>query len=67
MREYKAEVHRLQRELNNHKEQASTMKNQYGDWNKKLQDKVRELRAEKGSWLAEATAMRAADKEAKVS
>ncbi|THH33932.1 hypothetical protein EUX98_g268 [Antrodiella citrinella] len=65
MREYKAEVHRLQRELNNHKEQASAMSKQYGDWNRKLQDKVREMRAEKASWLAEATAMRAADKEAK--
>lgn len=66
MREYKSEVHRLQRELNTHKEQASTLKNQYGDWNKKLQDKVRDLRAEKSSWQAEASAMRAADKEAKV-
>ncbi|TCD68893.1 hypothetical protein EIP91_009443 [Steccherinum ochraceum] len=65
MREYKSEVHRLQRELNNHKEQAATMKSQYGDWNKKLQDKVREMRAEKAAWLAEATATRAANKEGK--
>ncbi|KAI0079900.1 hypothetical protein K474DRAFT_1590953 [Panus rudis PR-1116 ss-1] len=65
MKEYKAEVHRLQKELKDHKDQTSTMKNQYADYNQKLQDKLRDLRAEKASWVAEAAAMRAADKEAK--
>ena len=42
------------------------MKNQYADWNKKLQDKIRDFRNEKTAWLSEAAALRAADKEAKV-
>lgn len=66
MRGFKAEVQRLQKELKDHKDQTLTMKNQYLDYNQKLQDKLRELRAEKSSWQAEATAMRAADKESKV-
>lgn len=66
MRELRAEVYRLQKSLEDHKGQASNMKNQYADWNKKLQDKLRDLRTEKNSWSAEAIAMRAADKEAKV-
>ena len=66
MRELKAEVYRLQKSLKDQKEQASNMKNQYGDWNKKLQDKLCDLRTEKASWSAEAAAMRAADQEAKV-
>ncbi|CAL1704493.1 unnamed protein product [Somion occarium] len=65
MRGFKAEVQRLQKELKDHKDQTLTMKNQYLDYNQKLQDKLRELRAEKSSWQAEATAMRAADKESK--
>ncbi|KAK7693387.1 hypothetical protein QCA50_002955 [Cerrena zonata] len=65
MRELKAEVHRLQKELKDHKDQTAKMKNQYLDFNQKLQEKVRELRAEKTSWAAEAAAMRAADKELK--
>ena len=66
MRELKAEVYRLQKSLKDHKEQASNMKNQYADWNQKLQDKLRDLKTEKTSWSAEAAAMRAADQEAKV-
>ncbi|KAL6300529.1 Hamartin protein-domain-containing protein [Sparassis latifolia] len=65
LREYKSEVYRLQRELKEHKEQASSVKNQYADWNRKLQDKVMEFRNEKKSWMSEAAAMRAADREAK--
>ena len=66
MREYKSEVFRLKRDLREQKEQALTMKNQFSDWNKKLQDRVREYRNEKTAWLSEAAALRAADKEAKV-
>ncbi|KAH9952233.1 hypothetical protein B0H21DRAFT_716276 [Amylocystis lapponica] len=65
MREYKAEVFRLQKELQDHKDQTSTVKGHFADWNKKLQDKLTEFRNEKKSWIAEAAAMRAADKEAK--
>lgn len=66
MRELKAEVHRLQKELKDHKDQTSTMKNQYLDYNQKLEEKIQKLRSEKSSWSAEATAMRAADKELRV-
>ncbi|KAJ3478297.1 hypothetical protein NLI96_g9847 [Meripilus lineatus] len=65
MRELKAEVHRLQKSLKEHKEQASNMKSQYADWNRKLQDKVRDLKPEKASWAVDAAAMRRAEAEAK--
>ncbi|PCH38043.1 hypothetical protein WOLCODRAFT_114704 [Wolfiporia cocos MD-104 SS10] len=65
LREYKAEVAQLQARLRERKEQASTMNNQYADWNKKLQDRLADMKQEKKRWEAEAAAMRAADKEAK--
>ena len=64
MRELKAEVHRLQKSLKEHKEQASNMKSQYADWNRKLQDKVRDLKTEKASWSVDSAAMRRAEAEA---
>ena len=42
------------------------MKNQYADWNKKLQDKIKEFRNEKSSWQTEAAAMQATHKETQV-
>ena len=66
MREYKAEVFRLQKELKDHKEQALTVKGHFADWNRKLQEKLTEFRNEKKAWMAEAAQMRAADKEARV-
>ena len=66
LREYKSEVYRLQKDLKEQKEQGLSVKNQYADWNKKLQDKIRDFRNEKTAWLSEAAALRAADKEAKV-
>ncbi|KAJ3531685.1 hypothetical protein NM688_g7540 [Phlebia brevispora] len=65
LREYKSEVYRLQKDLKEQKEQALSVKNQYADWNKKLQDKIRDFRTERSNWLSEAAAIRAADKEAK--
>ncbi|KAL4253155.1 hypothetical protein ABKN59_004132 [Abortiporus biennis] len=65
MKELKNEVYKLQKQLQDHKGESSRLKNQFADWNKRLQDKLRDLRAEKNSWNAEATALRAADKEAK--
>lgn len=56
----------MQRELKEHKEQASKIKTEYAAYNKGLQDKLVEFRNEKKAWMAEAAAMRAADKEAKV-
>ena len=66
LREYKAEVSRLQRELKEHKKQSNTARSQLQDHSKKAQERLRELRNEKNEWIREATAMRAADKEAKV-
>ncbi|GJE86936.1 hypothetical protein PsYK624_030190 [Phanerochaete sordida] len=63
LREYKAEVYRLQKEVREQKEQALKVKNQYADWNRKLQDKIKEFRNEKSSWQTEASAMRAEHKE----
>ncbi|KAH9842596.1 Hamartin protein-domain-containing protein [Rhodofomes roseus] len=65
LREYKAEVERLQRELKQHKEQSNTVKNQLLDYNKKTQEKLKDFRIEKVNWEKEAAAMRGADKEAK--
>lgn len=42
------------------------MKNQYADWNKKLQNKIKDFRDEKSSWQSEAASMRAAHKETQV-
>ena len=44
----------MQRELKEHKEQASKIKNEYADYNRKLQDKLGELRNEKKAWMTEA-------------
>lgn len=66
LREYKAEVFRLQKEVKEQKEQALKVKNQYADWNRKLQDKIKEFRNDKVSWQTEAAAMRAAHKETQV-
>ena len=66
LREYKAEVNRLQRELKEHKKQSNTARSQLQDHSKKVQEQMKELRNEKNEWIKEATAMRAADKEVKV-
>ncbi|OBZ75601.1 Tuberous sclerosis 1 [Grifola frondosa] len=65
MREYKSEVLRLRKALTEHKEQATSVKNQYIDWNRKLQDMLTQLRKERETWTAGAAAMRVAEKEAK--
>jgi hypothetical protein len=57
----------LERELREHKEQASSAKNKYADWNIELQKKLRSFREEKKSWISEAATLRTAEKEAQVS
>jgi hypothetical protein len=52
--------------LKEHKEQALAVRNEYANWNKKLQDKIKDFRQEKSSWQTEATEMRAAHKELQV-
>ncbi|KAH7924575.1 hypothetical protein BV22DRAFT_1090648 [Leucogyrophana mollusca] len=65
LRQYKAQVQSLDRELREHKEQSSSAKNKYADWNTELQKKLREFREEKKSWISEAAALRTAEKESK--
>ncbi|KDR81843.1 hypothetical protein GALMADRAFT_221714 [Galerina marginata CBS 339.88] len=63
LRKYRAEVNGLEAELREHKQQASTAKNKYADWNTELQKKLKELREEKKSWFLEAATLRTAEKE----
>ncbi|KAI0818775.1 hypothetical protein BC629DRAFT_1579276 [Irpex lacteus] len=67
LRGYKTEIHRLQKDLKDHKEQALATRNEYANWNQKLQDKIKDFRHEKSSWQTEATEMRAAHKELQAS
>ena len=67
LRKYRAEVVRLEGELQEHKRQASNAKNKYADWNAELQKKLKELREEKKNWQSEAAALRTAEKEGQVS
>ncbi|KAL0580269.1 hypothetical protein V5O48_001774 [Marasmius crinis-equi] len=64
LRNYRTQVVRLESELRENKEQAVSAKNQYVDWNTELQKKLRELREEKKSWLAEAAKLRSDSAEA---
>ncbi|KIM62085.1 hypothetical protein SCLCIDRAFT_120575 [Scleroderma citrinum Foug A] len=65
LRQYKAQVHSLEREIHEHKEQSSSAKNKYADWNNELQKRLREFREEKKRWVTETAAMRTAEKEAR--
>ncbi|KAG7452630.1 uncharacterized protein BT62DRAFT_880086 [Guyanagaster necrorhizus] len=65
LRNYRTQVIGLERELREHKEQASSAKNKYAEWNTELQGKLRELRDEKKKWTMEAAALRTEAKEAK--
>ncbi|KAG6376376.1 Hsp90 protein-domain-containing protein [Boletus reticuloceps] len=65
LRQYKAQVHSLEQELREHREQSSSAKNKYADWNTELQKKLREFREEKKAWVSEVAALRTAEKEAK--
>jgi hypothetical protein len=56
----------LERELKDQKEQASSVKNKYADWNTELQKKLREFREEKKAWVLEAASLRTAESEARV-
>lgn len=66
LRQYKAQVQSLEQELREHKEQSSSAKNKYADWNTELQKKLREFREEKKAWVSEAAVLRTAEKEARV-
>lgn len=64
LRHYRAEVQRLDRQLRDHREQSSSAKNKYADWNTELQNKLKEFREEKKLWVSEAASLRTAEKEA---
>ncbi|RDB24092.1 Tuberous sclerosis 1 [Hypsizygus marmoreus] len=64
LRNYRAQVISLEAELREHKQQASSAKNKYADWNTELQKKLKEFREEKKAWLSEAASLRSAEKEA---
>lgn len=66
LRQYKVDSARLQKELKNHKEQASSVKNKYADWNAELQQKLSEFREQKKGWMLEVSQLRAADLQHKV-
>ena len=67
LRKYRSQVISLEGELLEHKQQASSAKNKYADWNTELQKKLKELREEKKNWFLEAAALRTAQKETQVS
>ncbi|PFH52448.1 hypothetical protein AMATHDRAFT_74240 [Amanita thiersii Skay4041] len=62
LRKYRAQVVRLEGELQEHKIQASSNKNKYADWNTELQKRLKELREEKKSWMSEAGQLQRAEK-----
>ncbi|KAG6831182.1 hypothetical protein H0H92_012322 [Tricholoma furcatifolium] len=65
LRNYRRQVVTLEAELREHKQQASSAKNKYAEWNNELQKKLKELREEKKAWITEAANLRKADIEAK--
>ncbi|KAJ7285718.1 hypothetical protein C8J57DRAFT_1285608 [Mycena rebaudengoi] len=64
LRNYRSQVAKLEEELRHHKTSASSSKVKYADWNSELQKKLQDFRDQKKSWVNEAAALRAADKEA---
>ncbi|KAF8061581.1 hypothetical protein FPV67DRAFT_1509482 [Lyophyllum atratum] len=65
LRNYRQQVVALEAELRDHKQQASSAKNKYADWNNELQKKLKEFRDEKKAWISEAASLRTAEKEAR--
>ncbi|KAI0647121.1 hypothetical protein C8Q79DRAFT_1000140 [Trametes meyenii] len=65
LKDQKHTVIRLRQDIKEAKKQAIAARTRYTDWNQKLQDRIAALRAEKSTWMSEAAAMRAAEKEAK--
>ncbi|KAH0584353.1 hypothetical protein H2248_009893 [Termitomyces sp. 'cryptogamus'] len=65
LRNYRARVVALEKELYEHKQQASSAKNKYAEWNNELQKKLKELRDEKKAWVNEEAKLRKAEKEVK--
>jgi hypothetical protein len=66
LRKYRSQVKALEDELRQHKQQASSARNKYAEWNAELQKKLKELRDEKKTWMSESATLRGSEKEAKV-
>ena len=56
----------MQKELKGHKEQASSMKNKYVEWNAELQAKLRDFREQKRNWTIDSAALKESDAQHKV-
>ena len=56
----------MQHQLKDQKEQSDMAKKKYGDWNDELQQKIRDLRDQKRSWVTETASLRQAEKELRV-
>ncbi|KAJ3779428.1 hypothetical protein FB446DRAFT_782606 [Lentinula raphanica] len=63
LRNYRTQVVRLEKELREHKELASSARQKHADWSSELQGKLREYREEKKSWITEAATLRTTQKE----
>ena len=56
----------MQYQLKDQKEQSDMAKKKYGDWDAELQQKIRDLRDQKRSWVTETASLRQAEKELRV-
>ncbi|KAJ4488052.1 hypothetical protein J3R30DRAFT_3789656, partial [Lentinula aciculospora] len=62
-RNYRTQVVRLEKELREHKQLASSARQKHTDWSSELQIKLREFREEKKSWVTETATLRTTRKE----
>ncbi|KAF9053545.1 hypothetical protein BDZ89DRAFT_1056142 [Hymenopellis radicata] len=65
LRNYRSQVIELENELKENKQQASSARSKYAEWNTELQSKLHKLREEKKQWTTEAAALRSEVKQAK--
>ncbi|KAL0947043.1 hypothetical protein HGRIS_013186 [Hohenbuehelia grisea] len=63
LRNYRTQVTQLGQDLQDQKNLLASERGSMGEWKTELQSKLRELRAEKKTWIAEAAALRTAHQE----
>jgi uncharacterized coiled-coil DUF342 family protein len=66
LRNYRAQVTRLESEIKEQKAQAASAKSKYADWNEELTERLQTFREEKKKWTAEVSSLRSETHEAKV-
>jgi hypothetical protein len=66
LRKYRAQVIELENELKENKQQASSVKHKFAEYNEELHKKLSSLREQKKSWITEAVTLREKEKEAHV-